>query len=155
MHISSDSFIQSELLFVKNVWQFVIMSFNDQKWAASWQNQQNDCAPSEDSDQPSLSAWRNPGSLATHWAHSKDSDQMPRLICVFAVHTLILLVLSWGSSNDLESLNLCISYHKVCFYISIWASSWKNLFYTIFEQQRCRSAFSSTQSDQLCCLLLR
>ena len=23
-----------------------------QKWAASWQNQQNDCAPSEDSDQP-------------------------------------------------------------------------------------------------------
>ena len=24
----------------------------EQKWAASWQNQQNDCAPSEDSDQP-------------------------------------------------------------------------------------------------------
>ena len=24
------------------------------KWAASWQNQQNDCAPSEDSDQPGL-----------------------------------------------------------------------------------------------------
>ena len=23
-----------------------------QIWAASWQNQQNDCAPSEDSDQP-------------------------------------------------------------------------------------------------------
>ena len=34
----------------------------------------------------SLSAWRNPGSLATHWAHSEDSDQigrMPRLIWVF------------------------------------------------------------------------
>ena len=45
----------------------------------------------------SLSAWRNLGSLATHWAHSKDSDQtgrMPRLIRVFAGHTLILLVLS-------------------------------------------------------------
>ena len=35
----------------------------------------------------SLSAWRKLGSLAFHWAHSKDSDQtgqMPRLICVFA-----------------------------------------------------------------------
>ena len=33
-----------------------------------------------------LSAWRNLGSLATHWVHSKDSDQtgwMPRLIWVF------------------------------------------------------------------------
>ena len=43
----------------------------------------------------SLSAWRNLGSLATHWVHSKDSDQtgwMPRLIWVFAGHTLILLL---------------------------------------------------------------
>ena len=34
-----------------------------------------------------LSAWRKLGSLATHWAHSEDSDQtgrMPRLIWVFA-----------------------------------------------------------------------
>ena len=33
----------------------------------------------------SLSAWRKLGSLATHWAHSEDSDQtgrMPRLIWV-------------------------------------------------------------------------
>ena len=32
-----------------------------------------------------LSAWRKLGSLATHWAHSEDSDQngwMPRLICL-------------------------------------------------------------------------
>ena len=45
----------------------------------------------------SLSAWRNLGSLATHWAHSEDSDQtgrMPRLIWVIAGRTLILLVLS-------------------------------------------------------------
>ena len=37
-----------------------------------------------------LSAWRELGSLATHWAHSKDSDQtgrMPRLIWVFAGRT--------------------------------------------------------------------
>ena len=35
----------------------------------------------------SLSAWRKLGSLATHWAHSEDSDQsgrMARLIWVFA-----------------------------------------------------------------------
>ena len=77
------------------------------KWAASYQNQQSDCAPSEDSDQPvwsgsSLSAWRKLGSLATHWVHSKDSDQtgrMPRLIWVFAGRTVTLLVLSWGGSN--------------------------------------------------------
>ena len=38
----------------------------------------------------SLSAWRKRGSLATHSAHSEDSDQtgqMPRLIWVFAGHT--------------------------------------------------------------------
>ena len=35
----------------------------------------------------SLSAWRKFGSLATHWAHSEDTDQtgrMPRLVWVFA-----------------------------------------------------------------------
>ena len=44
-----------------------------------------------------LSAWRKLGSLATHWAHSEDSDQtgqMPRLIWVFAGSTVTLLVLS-------------------------------------------------------------
>ena len=50
----------------------------------------------------SLSTWRKLGSLATHWAHSEDSDQtgrIPRLICVFAGRTVILLVLTWGGSN--------------------------------------------------------
>ena len=49
-----------------------------------------------------LSAWRKLASLATHWAHSKDSDQtgrLPRLIWVFAGRTVILLVLSWGGSH--------------------------------------------------------
>ena len=49
----------------------------------------------------SVSAWRKLGSLATYWAHSVDSDQtgrMPRLIWVFAGHTVIFLVLSWGGS---------------------------------------------------------
>ena len=48
-----------------------------------------------------LSAGRNLGPLATHWAHSEDSDQtgwMHRLIWVFAGHTLILLALSCRGS---------------------------------------------------------
>ena len=42
------------------------------------------------SDQSSMSTWRNIKSIATHWVHSEDSDQtgqMPRLIWVFAGHT--------------------------------------------------------------------
>ena len=47
----------------------------------------------------SLSAWRKLGSLATDWAHGEDSDQI-WLLWVFAGHTVILLVLSWGGSNQ-------------------------------------------------------
>ena len=48
-----------------------------------------------------LSAWRKHGSLAIHWARSKDSAQtgrMPRLIWVFAGRTVTLLVLSCRGS---------------------------------------------------------
>ena len=53
-------------------------------WAASWQNQQMACHPAKTPiskgirlvwSESSLSAWRNLGSLATHWAQRKDSDQ--------------------------------------------------------------------------------
>ena len=90
-------------------------------WAATWQNQQNDCAPSEDSDQPGhppslirdfavrmkkawvrsypLSAQRR---LRSDWAfHSEDSDQtgrMPILIWVFAGRTVTLMVMSCRGS---------------------------------------------------------
>ena len=60
---------------------------------------------SAQSDQSSLSAWRKLGSLATHWAHSEDSDQtglMPRLSWIFAGRTLTLLVLSCRGSHDLR-----------------------------------------------------
>ena len=80
-------------------------------WATSWQNQHVHPAKTQISlgirpvwSESLLSAWRKLGSLATHWAHSEDSDQtgwMPRLIWVFAGHTVILLVLLWGGSyND-------------------------------------------------------
>ena len=70
--------------------------------------------------QSSLSTWRKLRSLATHWAHSEDSDQagwMPRLIWVFAGRTLILLVLSCGGCF----WSLCWSH---CF---IWAAPWEKL----------------------------
>ena len=83
-------------------------------WAATWQNQQNECAPSEDSDQPlhppsliRVFAVRRkkPRFSATHWAHGEDSEtgRMPRLIGVFAGRTLILLVLSCRGSYDVAS----------------------------------------------------
>ena len=91
-------------------------------WAASWQNQQNDCAPSKDSDQPgfkftesdqsSLSAWRKIGSLATQWTHSKDSITLGRCPgwseSSLGAHA-ILLVLSWGGS-----FNVIIKMKKIC-----------------------------------------
>ena len=54
----------------------------------------------------SLSAWRKLGYLATHWAHSEDSDQtgrMPKLIWICARRTVVLLVLSWGDSRAHQS----------------------------------------------------
>ena len=63
----------------------------------------------------SLSPWRNIKSLATHWAHSEDSDQtehLPSLIRVFAGRTLvILLVLSCCGS--------CVKKLKTCFITSL------------------------------------
>ena len=72
------------------------------KKATTWQNQQCGCVPSEDSYQPGhppslISGFTVHRFLATHWAHSEDSDQtgrIPRLIWAFAGRTLILLVLS-------------------------------------------------------------
>ena len=80
-------------LWVSKFYRFLWRWQSKGKWAISWQNQQNDCVPSEDSDQP---------------------GHPPSLIRVFAVHSMgcpgwsesslgahILLVLSWGGSNQL------------------------------------------------------
>ena len=58
-----------------------------QKWATTWQNQQNECAPIEDSDQSG-----HPRMLIL-------TGRMPRLIWVFAWRTVTLLVLSCRGSN--------------------------------------------------------
>ena len=83
--------------------------------ATIWQNQQSDCTPSEDSDQPGhppslisllLSAWRNLG--------------MPRLIWVFAGRTLILLVLSChGSIMMIVWGQISIHLHKNTLWYSL------------------------------------
>ena len=80
----------------------------------------------------SLSAWRKLGSLATHWAHSEDSDQtgrMPRLIWVFVGRTATLLVLSWGGSNYTEGarVNNSISRNE---FSRKW--KWKHCIHGIF-----------------------
>ena len=76
-----------------------------------------------------LSAWRNLGSLAIHWAHSEDSDQtgwMPRLIWVFAGCTLILLVLSCSGSNIFGKMVTLkpnrISLQSCC--LDVWYCVW-------------------------------
>ena len=91
------------------------------------------CALSEESDQSSLSAWRKLGSLATHWAHSKDFDQtgkMPRLIWVFAGRTVILLVLSWGGSFFLVLFSSCFWLIVCCYWDQTGLDVWFSLFHT-------------------------
>ena len=85
-----------------------------QKWASSWENQQNElCAQrrlrsawaSAQSDQSSLSAWRKVGSLAIHWTQVKILIRLGGCGCPgwsessLGAHA-ILLVLSWAGSND-------------------------------------------------------
>ena len=97
----------------------------------------NDCAQqrlrsalaSAQSDQSSLSAWRSLGSLATHWAHSKDWSYWADAQADPSLHwaQVILLVLSCGGSFvicpltrklkstvlDIFSLVLCMQiFHK-------------------------------------------
>ena len=57
----------------------------------------------------SLSAWRKLGSLATHWVNIEDSDQMPRLIWVFAGHTCYFagFVTRWLNSLGQSFRHLC------------------------------------------------
>ena len=83
----------------------------------------------------SLSLWKNIESLiATHWAHSDDSDQtgrLPGLIWVFAGRTLILFVLSCRGSHygkvfqillklKLYSVSLDAHTTKIIFTVLAW-----------------------------------
>ena len=75
----------------------------------------------------SLSAWRSTGSLATHWAQSKDSDQTGRT-CHFVGFVMLWLI-----------YNRTVSMFKAM----IRATSLENQIYIICKQQRHRSACTS------------
>ena len=74
-------------------------------WAIIWKKKKNECAPSEDPDQPGhppslirvfavriKKAW----TLATHWAHSEDSDQTGRMLSLCWAHTnFVGFVMPW------------------------------------------------------------
>ena len=100
--------------------------YGSARCAATWQNQQSDCAPSEDSDQPGYppslirafavrmkKAWI----LSYPLSASDDSDQtgrMPRLIWVFARRIVILLVLSCRGSNILPFGTVGMEFYLSC-----------------------------------------
>ena len=103
-------------------------------WAATWQNQQSDCAPSEVSDQPGhppILIWVFAVRMKKHWtlsyplSVSEDSDQtgrMPRLIWVFAGRIVTLLVLSWGGSFAVFRCHVTAFYcfcETVIFYLKL------------------------------------
>ena len=83
------------------------------QWATTRQNQQNDCAPSDDSDQPGhppslirvfAVRMKKPWVLSYPLSASEDTDQtgrVPRLIWVFAGRTVTLLVLSYAAHYSL------------------------------------------------------
>ena len=122
------------------------------KWAASWQNQQSECAPSEDSDQP---------------------GHPPSLIRVFAVRMKKAWTLSyplsaqrrlWSDWADAQAdLRLhWVHSHAVGFdmrRLKLWEMLKKHLSRDMTKptkwvcpQRRLRSAWASAQSDQsLCC----
>ena len=65
----------------------------------------------------------------------------------------------FGFEGRMWDLIVSVPDHYLSFYFSnhfsIWTRSCENMFYAIYEQQKCRSACVSAQSDQhLCCSLL-
>ena len=98
-------------------------------WATTWQNQQNDCALSEDSDQPG-----HPPSLIRVFAVRSIGSEGPKLFScvqrrlpVFAGRTLILLVLSCRDShvNDNNQNTSCGIMSSVWGMILQWGSTIK------------------------------
>ena len=76
-------------------------------------------------------------------AKTDQTGWMPRLIWVFAGRTVILLVLSWGSSFK----EMSRKYHN-----NKWATSWQKPVYVICEQQRSISACSLISVFVIRCL---
>ena len=69
-------------------------------WAATWQNQQNECAPNEDSDLP---------------------GHPPSLISVFAVRMKKAWVLSYPLSKDSDQTESLLVAHSFCWFCHVVA----------------------------------
>ena len=125
-------------------------------WVATWQKQQNElCAQRRDSDQPG-----HPPSLIRVFAVRMKKPRALNYL-LSAQWRLIRLGRCPGwSESSLGARHfvgfvmwrlICSQETDIC---SIWATSCENVSYAISEQQRCRSACASAQSDQhLCCSL--
>ena len=73
----------------------------------------------------SLSAWRNLGSLATHWAHSQDSDQPEHLSLCWA-HSHFLGFVLWRLICP-DRVTVMDSDPNVCYYNQCLKSKYLNL----------------------------
>ena len=140
-------------------------------WAATWQNQQNECAPSEDSDQPGdppslirvfagrmkkawvltypLSAQRRLWSdwadaqahLSLHWAHTHFVGFVMSRL-IFHAHLHIFNIVA----SKVHVFNCLLTFLQR--WINNWAASWQNQQNGMHVQQRLRSTWASPQSDQ-------
>ena len=133
---------------------------NKQKMSCDMKNQQSECGPAKIQislgirpvwSESSLSTWRKLGSLDTHWVHSEDSDQteqMPRLIWVFAGRTLLLLVLSCRGSNVFNNTSKIITFSPVIFrlfLVALWFSChWEMLGFQRFSISKTTLEHSET-----------
>ena len=129
------------------------------KWVCA-QRRLRSAWASAQSDQSLLSAWRKLGPLATHWVHSKDSDQtvrMPNLIWVFARRTATLLVLSWGGSNTKIRFLYRILLRTILksyFCILLWTVFLSQHLFFLLTIQYFKQTFSSHYHLRQCATLL-
>ena len=106
------------------------------KWAASWENKQDDLCPSEDSHHPGhppslirvFAVRRKLGSLATHWARSEDWSESllgAQSFCWFCHDSLLT-----------ESDPLIFTRIVVCWKFSHWFPLTKNGIPALFTYSR-------------------
>ena len=136
------------------------------KWAASWQNQQNECAPSEDSDQPGhppslirVFAVHSIGSLGPKVSSCGQRRLWSDWADVFAGRTVILLVLSWGGSFD-DCHSDSLPGHRTLLVLAAradhrkytytkWTTPWENLAPDVCDEVRLKPVSSATDLESL------
>ena len=125
-------------------------------WAATWQNQQSDCAPSEDSDQP----WHPPSLIKVLTVRLKGSYGPKLSSC--GQRKLIRLGRCPGwSESSLDAQSLCwfchVAAHINSYFVCMISTSFRRTDMShlmtkptkwLCAQWRLRSAWAFAQSDQ-------